>query len=124
MVGNFAQTNYGAAKVGLIGYGKAIGQEGAKSNIKCNILCPAAASCMTKDLMPGGMLEKIRLEAVSPIVAYLCSEEIEVTGGVFEAGGGTFVQSIGRINALFARVQRKFSANGSPSSRSIALNRA
>ncbi|PCI42652.1 MAG: hypothetical protein COB51_12715 [Moraxellaceae bacterium] len=93
MFGNFGQTNYGAAKSGLIGFAKALGHEGAKYNIKTNILCPAAASRMTEGLMPGQMLDKIKPAAVSPIVAFLCSEEIDVTGALFEAGAGKFTHA-------------------------------
>jgi len=90
MFGNFGQTNYGAAKAGLIGFAKALAAEGAKNNVKTNILCPAAASRMTENLMPGQMLDKIKPEAVSPIVAYMCTEEISTSGAIFEAGAGNF----------------------------------
>lgn len=90
MFGNFGQTNYGAAKAGLIGFAKALAAEGAKNNIKTNILCPAAASRMTENLMPGQLLDKIKPEAVSPIVAYMCTEQISTSGAIFEAGAGNF----------------------------------
>ncbi|HBC58601.1 MAG TPA: hypothetical protein DCZ03_15690 [Gammaproteobacteria bacterium] len=93
MFGNFGQTNYGAAKAGLIGFAKALGHEGAKYNIRVNILCPAAASRMTQDLMPSAILDKLKPESVSPIVGFLCSDEVDVTGGVFEAGAGAFAHS-------------------------------
>lgn len=93
MFGNFGQTNYGAAKSGLIGFAKALAQEGAKYNVKTNILCPAAASRMTENLMPPQILEKLKPEAVSPIVAYLCTEEVTANGAVFEAGAGSFAHA-------------------------------
>ena len=93
MFGNFGQANYGAAKSGLIGFAKALAQEGAKNNIKTNILCPAAASRMTENLMPPQMLEKLKPEAVSPIVAYMCTEEINTNGAIFEAGAGNFAHA-------------------------------
>lgn len=93
MFGNFGQANYGAAKSGLIGFAKALAQEGAKNNIKTNILCPAAASRMTENLMPPQMLEKLKPEAVSPIVAYMCTEEINANGAIFEAGAGNFAHA-------------------------------
>lgn len=93
MFGNFGQTNYGAAKSGLIGFAKALSHEGAKYNVKTNILCPAAASRMTENLMPPQMLEKLKPEAVSPIVAYLCTEQVNVSGAIFEAGAGNFAHA-------------------------------
>ena len=93
MFGNFGQTNYGAAKSGLIGFAKSLATEGAKNNIKTNILCPAAASRMTENLMPPQMLEKLKPEAVSPIVAYMCTEEISTSGSIFEAGAGNFAHA-------------------------------
>ncbi|MBV1871242.1 MAG: SDR family oxidoreductase [Gammaproteobacteria bacterium] len=93
MFGNFGQANYGAAKSGIIGFAKALSHEGAKYDVKTNILCPAAASRMTENLMPPQFLEKLKPEAVSPIVAYMCTEEINTNGAIFEAGAGSFAHA-------------------------------
>jgi NAD(P)-dependent dehydrogenase (short-subunit alcohol dehydrogenase family) len=90
LYGNFGQTNYGAAKMGLVGMMNTLKQEGAKYNIKANTIAPLAASRLTADIFPPPILDKVKPEMVSPIVAYMCSEECEDSGSVFTAGGGYF----------------------------------
>jgi NAD(P)-dependent dehydrogenase (short-subunit alcohol dehydrogenase family) len=94
--GNFGQTNYGAAKTALIGFMNVLKLEGMKYNIKVNTIAPIAASRMTENLMPPEMLAKLGPEYVSPIVAYLCSEDCRETGGIFTVGGGHY----GRISVM------------------------
>jgi NAD(P)-dependent dehydrogenase (short-subunit alcohol dehydrogenase family) len=90
LFGNFGQTNYGSAKMGLVGLMNVIKIEGAKYSILANTVAPLAASRLTEDIMPPAALEKLVPELVSPIVAYLCSEECTETGSVWSAGGGYF----------------------------------
>ena len=85
--GNFGQANYGAAKMGLVGLTRVWAQEGAKYNIKANAIAPVARTRMTEDLL-GPMVEKLDPALVSPLVAYLVSEECPVTGEVYSVGGG------------------------------------
>jgi len=75
LYGNFGQTNYGAAKAGLVGLMKSLKQEGERDNIRVNTICPIAASRMTETIMPPEILKRIGPEYVSPVVAYLCSED-------------------------------------------------
>lgn len=90
LYGNFGQTNYSAAKMGLIGMMNTVLIEGAKYNIKVNTIAPAAASRMTEDVMPPDLFKRLDPEYVSPLVTYLCSEKCEVTGGIYNAIGGVF----------------------------------
>ena len=85
--GNFGQTNYGAAKMGLVGFTRALAQEGAKYNIKANAIAPVAKTRMTEDLL-GPLADKLDPALVSPVVAWLVSEDCPVTGSIFSVGGG------------------------------------
>ncbi len=89
LYGNFGQTNYGAAKLGLVGFMNTLKLEGQKNNIKVNAISPVAATRMTENLMPPEMLEKLRPEFVTPGVVYLVSEDAP-TGVVLTAGAGVF----------------------------------
>src|ERR1700677_2732783 len=88
LFGNFGQTNYGAAKLGLVGLINTLALEGAQYNIHANAVAPIAATRMTQDIMPPEVLEKLTPEFVAPIVAYLCTEECADSASVFVVGGG------------------------------------
>jgi NAD(P)-dependent dehydrogenase (short-subunit alcohol dehydrogenase family) len=85
--GNFGQANYGAAKMGLVGFTNVLAVEGAKYNIKANAIAPLALTRMTEDIL-GGLGDKLQPELVSPLVTYLAHESCEPTGRVFSVGGG------------------------------------
>jgi hypothetical protein len=85
--GNFGQTNYGAAKMGLVGLTRVLAVEGAKSNIKVNAIAPVAHTRMTEDIL-GPIAERLAPEWVTPIVTWLAHEDCPVTGEVFSVGGG------------------------------------
>ena len=86
--GNFRQTNYGAAKMGLVGFTRVLAVEGAKYNIKANAIAPLALTRMTESLFSGAMAEKLQPGLISPIVAYLAHDECPVSGEVYSVGGG------------------------------------
>jgi NAD(P)-dependent dehydrogenase (short-subunit alcohol dehydrogenase family) len=88
LFGNFGQSNYGAAKLGLVGLINTLAQEGAKYNIKANALAPIAATRMTEDILPPEVLQNLTPEFVAPVVAYLSTEEVPDTGSIFIVGGG------------------------------------
>jgi NAD(P)-dependent dehydrogenase (short-subunit alcohol dehydrogenase family) len=95
LYGNFGQTNYGAAKLGLVGFMNSLKIEGQKNNIHVNAISPVAATRMTENLgMPAEVFAKLAPEAVTPGVVYLCSEEAP-TGVILTAGAGVF--SVARI---------------------------
>ncbi|MGE0623366.1 MAG: SDR family NAD(P)-dependent oxidoreductase [Pseudomonadales bacterium] len=88
LIGNFGQTNYGAAKAGIAGFMRCLAREGIKYGITVNVLAPAAWSRMTENLLPQGSAERFSPDRVSPVVAWLCSDEAaDVTGRQFCAGG-------------------------------------
>ncbi|HKQ45764.1 MAG TPA: SDR family NAD(P)-dependent oxidoreductase [Rhizomicrobium sp.] len=89
LYGNFGQTNYGAAKMSLIGFMHSLKLEGAKDNIKVNAVCPVAATRMTQALMPPAVLEMLKPEFVSPAIAYLASDDAP-TGVILTAAAGAF----------------------------------
>jgi NAD(P)-dependent dehydrogenase (short-subunit alcohol dehydrogenase family) len=88
LFGNFGQTNYGAAKLGLVGLINSLALEGAKYNIHANAVAPIAATRMTEDILPKEVLEKLTPEYVAPVVSYLCTEENPNSASVFVVGGG------------------------------------
>jgi 3-hydroxyacyl-CoA dehydrogenase/3a,7a,12a-trihydroxy-5b-cholest-24-enoyl-CoA hydratase len=88
--GNFGQSNYSAAKMALIGLGQTLALEGKKYNIHSNTIAPIADSRLTATVLPDDIRKKLKPEYVSPLVAYLCSERCDATGGLFEVGAGSF----------------------------------
>jgi NAD(P)-dependent dehydrogenase (short-subunit alcohol dehydrogenase family)/acyl dehydratase/putative sterol carrier protein len=90
LYGNFGQTNYSAAKMGLIGLMNTVNLEGEKHNIRVNTIAPVAATRLTDDILPPEFFEKLKPEFVAPMVLYLCSEQCPVTGAVYNAGMGYF----------------------------------
>ena len=89
--GNFGQTNYGAAKMGLVGLMNVLAVEGAKYNIKVNAIAPVAKTRLLGDLL-GPMGDAITPEFVTPLVTYLVSERCELTHEIFDVGGGRYAR--------------------------------
>jgi NAD(P)-dependent dehydrogenase (short-subunit alcohol dehydrogenase family) len=87
LFGNFGQANYGAAKMGLVGLTRVLAVEGAKFNITANAIAPLAMTRMTEDIL-AAFEDRLAPSYISPLVAYLVSDECEATGRVFSVGGG------------------------------------
>lgn len=87
--GNFGQSNYGAAKMALVGLMNTLALEGAKNDIRVNALSPTAATRMTEGLLPGAMLDLLKPEAVTPAMLFLVSDEAP-TRSIVCAGAGGF----------------------------------
>lgn len=89
LYGNFGQSNYGSAKMGVIGMMNTLAQEGKKYNIHINALAPTAGTRMTEGLLPDEAFEMLTPETVTPAVLYLVSEEAP-TRTILAAGAGSF----------------------------------
>jgi NAD(P)-dependent dehydrogenase (short-subunit alcohol dehydrogenase family) len=89
LYGNFGQTNYGSAKMGVIGAMNTLSQEGAKYNIKVNALAPTAGTRMTEGLIPEAAFELLTPETVTPAVLYMVSEDAPART-IIAAGAGCY----------------------------------
>ena len=81
LLGNFGQTNYGAAKAGIAGFARCLYLEGARYGVTVNILAPTALSRLTADILPEQAKDAVPPEKVSPTVVWLCTDDAkDVTG--------------------------------------------
>ena len=92
MYGNFGQTNYGAAKMAVLGFMNTLVLEGAKNNIHVNALAPTAGTRMTEDLMPPEMLGLLTAESVTAAALVLCDEGAP-TRTILCAGAGGYAKA-------------------------------
>jgi NAD(P)-dependent dehydrogenase (short-subunit alcohol dehydrogenase family) len=91
LYGNFGQTNYGAAKLALVGFMNTLRIEGAKYGIRANSIAPTAATRMTDGLWEPEVFHAFAPEYVVPAVVFLCSEDAP-SGHIIEAGGRYFAR--------------------------------
>jgi NAD(P)-dependent dehydrogenase (short-subunit alcohol dehydrogenase family) len=87
LFGNFGQANYGAAKAGLAGLTRVLAIEGAEHGIAANAIAPIARTRMTEGIL-GDLAPRVSPSSVSPLVAYLASEECSVNGHTYSVAGG------------------------------------
>jgi hypothetical protein len=110
LYGAFGQANYSSAKSAMVGLGKTLAKEGARRNIKVNVVAPGAGSRLTQTVMPERMVELWKAEYVAPMIGLLCHERCPESGQIFEAGGGFFANvKWTRSPGLFLDLDRAFS---------------
>lgn len=96
--GNFGQSNYGAAKLGIVGLARTLYLEGAKYNIRVNSLAPTAGTRMTEDIFPDEAFKVFSPESVVPAALFLVSDDAP-TNAIVGAGAGVFQSAWVTMNA-------------------------
>jgi len=111
LYGNFGQSNYGAAKLALVGFMNTLCLEGHKYGIRVNALSPVAATRMTEDLMPEQILQLLRPEAVTPAVVFMCSKDAP-NRQIIAAGAGGFAKvTIQETPGIFLKPDERTAEN-------------
>ena len=87
--GNFGQSNYGAAKMAMVGLMNTLKLEGQKYNVFSNTITPVAYTRMTENLMPEDFGKQFQPEYITPAVLYLASDQAP-NGAIMAAGAGVF----------------------------------
>ena len=101
LYGNFGQTNYGSAKMGVIGMMNTLVQEGAKNNVKINALAPTAGTRMTEGLIPEKAFDLMTPETVTPAVLYLVSQDAPTRTILAAGAGGYAVAKIVETDGIY-----------------------
>lgn len=101
MYGNFGQTNYGAAKMAVLGFMNTLVLEGGKNNILVNALAPTAGTRMTEDLLPSSVLDLMTAESVSAGALVLCDETAPTRTILCAGAGGYAIASMYETDGIF-----------------------
>jgi hypothetical protein len=76
-----------------VGLANVLKLEGARQNVKTNVIVPIAGTRLTEDIVPPEIFKRMRLEFVTPAVLYMCSEQCQNSGVIINAGFGYFSRS-------------------------------
>lgn len=101
MYGNFGQTNYGAAKMAVLGFMNTLVLEGGKNNIHVNALAPTAGTRMTEDILPAQIMGLMTQESVSVGVLLLCDEDAPTKTILCAGAGGYATASMFETDGIF-----------------------
>jgi NAD(P)-dependent dehydrogenase (short-subunit alcohol dehydrogenase family) len=103
LYGNFGQTNYSTAKMGLVGFARAIKQEGGRKGIHANVIAPTADTRMTEGLL-GSLADDSQPEHITAVVGYLCHESCDLSGEVLACAAGRVARAfVGVTPGIFDR---------------------
>ena len=103
LYGNFGQTNYSSAKMGLVGFARAIKQEGGRKGILANVIAPTADTRMTEGLL-GTLADDSQPEHITAVVGYLCHESCELNGEILACAAGRVARAfVGVTPGIFDR---------------------
>jgi NAD(P)-dependent dehydrogenase (short-subunit alcohol dehydrogenase family) len=120
ILGNFGQSNYGAAKMGIVGLMNVLEHEGAKYDIKVNTVAPLARTRLTEEVL-GDLVSHFEPGLVSPVVAYFCSEQCALSGEIWTVAGGSVGRFfVGRTAGYFKHPEKE----GSLTIEDVAANLA
>ena len=111
MYGNFGQSNYGAAKMAVIGLMNTLVLEGAKNNIKVNALAPTAGTRMTEDLMPENIIKMLAPEFVTPGLLTLCDQDAPNRTILSAGAGGYAVASLYETDGIYLTTEQQTPEN-------------
>ena len=107
LYGNFGQSNYGAAKMAVVGFMNTLAQEGAKYNIRVNSLAPAAATQMTQGLIPEDAMALLEPEKVTPAVLFMCGENSPTRTIICAAAGGFATTRIYETKGMYLEEENR-----------------
>ena len=94
LFGNFGQTNYSAAKMGIVGFTRTVAIEGAKYGVNANVIAPMAITRLVGDVVGSEEIAaRMKPEFVAPLGAYLCHRDTTVTGEIFSCGMGRLARA-------------------------------
>ncbi len=104
LFGNFGQTNYSAAKLGIVGFMNSLKLEALKYNILVNTIAPLAETRLGAGAFPDELAATLKPGFITPAVAYLCSDQCRTTGDIISAAGGWY-RKVQMVESLGVKIE-------------------